>query len=140
MSKDNLIRRAKITGFIGKLVQKCKAVVFDTQATEDCERWQDYGFAGNPVDAEGLIIDAGGMQIIIRADRIKDRPDLKEYEVAVWTKGGHFMKLDADGKFTFKGSAIDFDVDSVKHRGVNIGSDHAHGGVRNGSDDTGAPH
>ena len=42
------------------------------------------------------MIDAGGSVIVLRIDRLKDRPTLANDEVAVWHKEGHKIHLKAD--------------------------------------------
>jgi phage baseplate assembly protein V len=94
----NLLRRARLRGLTeGNQVQVARAEALDDDAKDDAERWQDYGFAGNPVDGQGLVINAGGHTVVIRMDRLAERPHLDAFEVAVWHKEGHFVKLKAGG-------------------------------------------
>lgn len=93
----NLLRRASIRGLKEGRVQKANAKVFDVSAPEQAERWQDYGFAGNPGEGEGIVIDVGGHAIIIRLDRLASRPQLAKYEVCVWHEQGHKLTLKDGG-------------------------------------------
>lgn len=68
---------------------------FTDDARDQAERFQDYGFAANPVDGEGLRIEVGGHTFILRMDRLADRPRLDAYEVSVWHKDGHHVTLKA---------------------------------------------
>ena len=53
--------------------------------------------------------------------------------------GGTALTVGASG-VAVVGGGIDFQTDYVRHRGVNIGDDHVHGGVVRGGDDTFGPH
>lgn len=93
---NELIRKAKMVFTTVKLIQQYKVNIFESRASEDAERFQDYGFAAQPSEGEGLVIDAGGSVIVLRIDRLKDRPTLANDEVAVWHKEGHKIHLKAD--------------------------------------------
>lgn len=93
----NLLRRASIRGIKEGRVQKASVKVFDVSAPEQAERWQDYGFSGNPDQGEGIVIDVGGHAIIIRLDRLSSRPQLAKYEVCVWHEQGHKLTLKDGG-------------------------------------------
>ena len=91
----NLLRRARLRGLREGQVQVARAESLDHDAKDDAERWQDYGFAAHPVDGQGLVINAGGHTIVLRMDRLADRPQLEAYEVSVWHKEGHRVTLRA---------------------------------------------
>jgi phage baseplate assembly protein V len=95
MSLWNLLRRVRIRNLREGLVQTGHVIGFDEDARDDAERFQDYGFAANPVDGEGLRLEVGGHTIIVRMDRIADRPQLAAHEVCVWHKDGHSVTLRA---------------------------------------------
>lgn len=88
-----MLRRALLRGLKEGPVQEVAVQVFDTSGRENAERWQDYGFAGNPGDGQGLVIEVGGHTVVMRLDRIDSRPQLKVGEVAVWHKDGHTTKV-----------------------------------------------
>lgn len=94
---DNLLRRARIRRVAEGLVQRARVEALENDARDDAERWQDYGFAAQPVDGQGLVINAGGHTIVLRLDRIADRPQLADYEVTVWHREGHRLTLKAGG-------------------------------------------
>lgn len=91
----NLLRRARLRGLVEAPVQRVRAEALDDDAKDDAERWQDYGFAANAVDGQGLVINAGGHTIVLRMDRIAERPALAGFEVSVWHKEGHRVTLKA---------------------------------------------
>jgi phage baseplate assembly protein V len=91
----DLLRRARIRSVKEGKVQTARTEATENDAKDDAERWQDYGFAGNPGDGQGLVINAGGHTIVLRLDRIAERPQLAAYEVAVWHKEGHMVRLKA---------------------------------------------
>lgn len=91
----NLLRRARIRGLVEGKVQRARAEALDDDAKDDAERWQDYGFAANPVDGQGLVLNVAGHTIVVRLDRIAERPQLDAYEVALWHKEGHMVRLKA---------------------------------------------
>ena len=93
----DLLRRARIRGVKEGKVQTARTEATENDVKDDAERWQDYGFAGNPGDGQGLVINFGGHTIVLRLDRIAERPQLAAYEVAVWHKEGHMMRL-RDGR------------------------------------------
>lgn len=97
MAFNDLIRKAKMFFTSVKLVQQYKISVFETKDAEDAERFQDYGFTSQPSEGEGLVIDAGGVVMVLRIDRLKDRPAIADDDVAVWHKSGSKMHL-KDGK------------------------------------------
>lgn len=116
MSFWNLVRRVRIRGLIEGLVQRASLAGFDADARDQAERFQDYGFAANPVDGEGLRIEVGGHTFILRMDRLADRPRLDAYEVSVWHKDGHHVTLRS-------GRIVDVECDqlNIKARvGMNI--------------------
>lgn len=92
---DSLLRRARLRGLTEGGVQKVRAEALENDAKDDVERWQDYGFASNPVDGQGLVQNAGGHTIVLRMDRIAERPQLAELEVIVWHSEGHNIRLAA---------------------------------------------
>lgn len=93
MMDANLIRWAKVRGLTEGKMQTGRVEGPPNESRDGAQRPQDYGFAGNPVDGEGLRIEAGGHTVIIRMDRIAERPQLAAYEVAVWHKEGHMVRL-----------------------------------------------
>lgn len=103
---DNILRRARIRGVKEGSVQTARAEALENDAKDEAERWQDYGFACNPVDGQGLVINAGGHTIVLRMDRISERPQLGAYEVSVWHKEGHSVTLKA-------GKLVQVDCDTL---------------------------
>lgn len=103
---DNILRRARIRGVKEGLVQTARAEALENDAKDAAERWQDYGFACNPVDGQGLVINVGGHTIVLRMDRISERPQLEAYEVCVWHKEGHRVTLKA-------GKLVQVDCDTL---------------------------
>lgn len=91
------IRRASFRGLIEGLVQKLRGDATENDGKDAIERFQDYGFAANPVDGQGLKIDWQGHTIVLRMDRLAERPQLASHEVTVWHKEGHKITL-RDGK------------------------------------------
>lgn len=91
----NLIRRARLRGLVDGRVQTARAESLDDQAHDDAERHQDYGFAANPVEGQGLVVHLDGNTLVLRLDRIAERPGLAPFEVAVWHHEGHMVKLKA---------------------------------------------
>lgn len=89
----NLIRWARVRGLTEGEMQSARMEGLDTHARDRAARPQDYGFAGNPVDGEALVLEFGGHTIILRQDKLADRPALAPYEVAVWHKEGHMVRL-----------------------------------------------
>lgn len=94
---ENLIRRARLRGLSEGKVQTVRAESLEGDAKDAAERFQDYGFAAHPLDGQGLVINAAGHTIVLRMDRLAERPQLEAYEVAVWHKEGHWVKLKAGG-------------------------------------------
>lgn len=116
MSLWNLLRRVRIRGLTEGLVQRASPAGFETDARDQAERFQDYGFAANPVEGEGLRIEVGGHTFILRMDRLSDRPRLAAYEVSVWHKDGHHVTLR-------NGRVVDVECDQLNIKasaGVNI--------------------
>lgn len=98
MSTPNIfLRRARIRGLKEGQVQRGRSEAMENDVKDDAERFQDYGLAANPVDGQGLVLTVGGHTIIVRMDRLAERPQLAAYEVAVWHKEGHKITL-RDGK------------------------------------------
>jgi len=150
-----LLRRALMRGLKDGGVQKVRVEVFDDQTRDGVERWQDYGFAGNPGDGQGLVIEAGGHTVVLRMDRAGERPQLDAYEVAVWHKDGHHVILKAGrqvevvaDQVTVKANMrVEGDIDctgtvngavDVTFAGIS-GKAHRHGGVESGPDISGGP-
>lgn len=102
----NLIRRARLRGLVEGGVQKVRAEALEHDAKEAAERWQDYGFTANPVDGQGLVINVAGHTIVLRMDRLAERPQLAAYEVAVWHKEGHKVTLKAGGVVQVDGQEL----------------------------------
>lgn len=147
----NLLRRARLRGLREGLVQVVRAEALTNDARDDVERWQDYGFAAQPVDGEGLILHAGGHTIVLRMDRINDRPQLQAGEVCVWHKDGAYVKLKAGRVVEVEGDEIvlrastsitlDAPVTTVPQPSLVLGgkqiAGHDHGGVSTGGGVTG---
>lgn len=108
MSLPNVfLRRARIRGLKEGQVQRGRSEATENDVKDDAERFQDYGLAANPVDGQGLVMTVDGHTIIVRMDRLAERPQLAAYEVAVWHKEGH--------KITLKeGKLIQVDCDTLK--------------------------
>ena len=87
------LRRARIRGLKEGRVQTARIEALENDVKDAVERWQDYGFACNAVEGQGLVINAGGHTIVLRMDRIAERPQLAAYEVSVWHKEGHNVTL-----------------------------------------------
>ena len=92
---NDLIQKAKMFFTSVSLIQKYKVNIFENRSSEESERHQDYGFASQPSEGEGLVIDAGGSVVVLRIDRLKERPTLANDEVAVWHKDGAKIHLKA---------------------------------------------
>ena len=91
----NLVRRARLRGLVDATIQRVRAESLENQAHDDAERHQDYGFAAHPVDGQGLVMHLDGNTLVLRLDRIAERPGLQPLEVAVWHSEGHMVKLKA---------------------------------------------
>lgn len=135
----DLLRRARLRGLKEGAVQTVRSESLDHQAHDQAERWQDYGFAANVVEGQGLVINAGGHTIVLRMDRLAERPQLAPLEVAVWHQEGHAVTLRSGGKVEIKGTHVDIVADRLTHNGVDIGATHKHGGVASGNATTGTP-
>lgn len=105
------LRRARIRSIAEGKVQTARVEVFDHNGRDSAERWQDYGFAANPVAGEGLVMQVGGHTIIMRCDRIGERPQLAAYEVSVWHREGHCLTL-GDGRRVHIANAAEVTVDA----------------------------
>lgn len=103
---DAMVRRVRIRGLKEGLVQRGRVEALENSAADDAERFQDYGFAAHPVDGQGLQIEVGGHTLIIRMDRLAERPQLAAFEVAVWHKEGHMVRLRA-------GKVVQIDCDQL---------------------------
>jgi phage gp45-like len=95
--RGNWLRWSRIRGLVEGVMQRGRVEVFDRQARDDAKRPQDYGFAANVVDGQGLVLEVGGHTVIMRMDRLAERPQLAAYEVCVWHKDGHKVTLKAGG-------------------------------------------
>lgn len=91
----DLLRRATLRGLTEATVQTVRAEALENEASDACERWQDYGFSALPSDGQGLVLNVAGHTIVLRMDRIAERPALQAMEVAVWHSEGHMVKLKA---------------------------------------------
>ena len=141
------MRRARVRGLKEGSVQKARAEGLENQAHDDAERFQDYGFAGHAVDGQGLVLHVGGHTVVMRMDRLAERPQLAPLEVCVWHREGHRITLKAGKKIVIEGAALEIQMSeavdikspALRHNGVNVGSPHTHGGVATGSDSTTPP-
>jgi phage baseplate assembly protein V len=102
----DLLRRARIRGLVEGKVQRGRAEATEHDAKDDAERWQDYGFTAQPVDGQGLVLNWAGHTIVLRMDRIAERPQLAAYEVSVWHREGHRVTLKA-------GKVVQVDCDEL---------------------------
>jgi len=91
----NLIRRARLRGLVDAAVQTVRAESLEADAKDGVERWQDYGFAANAVDGQGLVINWAGHTVVLRLDRIGERPAMAPYDVAIWHHEGHKVHMKA---------------------------------------------
>ena len=95
MSTAIFLRRARIRGLREGLVQSARVESLENDAKDAAERFQDYGFAANVVEGQGLVITVGGHTVVLRMDRLAERPKLQPFEVSVWHKEGHNVTLKA---------------------------------------------
>jgi len=131
----------------GKVVQAARIEASENDAKDGAERWQDYGFAGNPVEGQGLVFHVDGHTIVVRMDRTAERPKLAAYEVALWHKEGHRITLKAGGVVEVNGTRmvvnmreeIALNSSALTHNGVNVGGSHVHGGIAPGGANTAGP-
>jgi phage gp45-like len=80
-------------------------------------------------------------------DRLAERPQLAEYEVAVWHKEGHMIKLKANGAIEMQGTsltvnmsgAVQINSATLRHNAKNVGDGHTHGGISPGGASTAPP-
>ena len=93
----DMLRRARLRALVDGAIGHVRAEAFGDKAHDDAERFGDYGFASHPVDGQGLILTIGGMTVVLRMDRLAERPALAAYEVALWHKEGHYVRLGAGG-------------------------------------------
>ena len=91
------LRRARMRGLKEGKIQTARIEALENDSKDAVERHQDYGFAGNPVEGEGLVFHVDGHTVIFRKDRIAERPRLDAYQVCIWHKEGHKVTL-KDGK------------------------------------------
>lgn len=101
------LRRARIRGLKEGLVQSARVEALANDAKDAAERFQDYGFAANAVEGQGLAITVGGHTFVLRLDRLAERPRLAAYEVALWHKEGHNVTMKA-------GKLIEVNCDTFK--------------------------
>jgi phage baseplate assembly protein V len=106
----NLMRWVRVRGLVEGLIQKGRAEALDDDARDDAQRPQDYGFAALPLDGQGLKLEIGGHTVIIRLDRINDRPQLDAWDVAVWHKEGHMVKLKSGRVIEMVGDHLDVNM------------------------------
>lgn len=143
----NVMRWVRVRGLVEGPMQTGRAEAVDDDVRDDARRPQDYGFAAMPVDGQGLKLEIGGHTIIVRMDRIGERPQLDAYDVAVWHKEGHMVKLKAGRVVELTGNrlvanmseSIELNSPTLTHNGTDVGSDHAHGGVTRGGDVSAGP-
>lgn len=150
---SSLLRRARIRGLAEGQVQTARSEALSNDAKDECERWQDYGFAARPIDGEGLVINAGGSTIVLRMDRIADRPRLAAYEVSVWHKdgarvtlrAGRVVEIDCDQLLLRADTSITLDAPtttvtqpSLVLAGLQLHG-HRHSGVQSGGLNSGPP-
>jgi phage baseplate assembly protein V len=95
---ENLLRRVRVRGLAEGSVQRARVEGLPNESRDAVERWQDYGFAGNPLDGQGLRLEVGGHTVVIKLDRLASRPRLAAYEVCVWHEEGHKITLKSGGK------------------------------------------
>ena len=107
MTSAVFLRRARIRSLKEGLVQTARVESLENDAKDDAERFQDYGFAANVVEGQGLVIHAGGHTVVLRMDRLAERPRLAAYEVSVWHKAGHNVTLKA-------GKLVEVNCDTFK--------------------------
>ncbi len=76
-------------------MQTVRTEATENDAKDDVERMQDYGFAGNPVSGQGLVLTINGTAVVLRLDRLDNRPNLAPLEVCLWHDEGHNVTLRA---------------------------------------------
>lgn len=154
---SELLRLVKITGLKDGQIQSGQIEAHEAKSHAAARRWQDYGFAAHPVDGQGLAIEVAGHTIILRMDRLAEKPALQEFDVAIWHKEGHLVRLGAGKKVTVENAAevtvqastrVLLDTPLVQMTGaLDVAQDilvsghsilqHDHPGVQSGSDRSG---
>ena len=128
-------------------IKLATATIYDDKVHNEAEHHEDYGFATNPSEGNGITLTIGGITIVLRVNRSEGRPTLAADEVAVWHKDGHIIHLKADSLTLqhkeghklelLAGGKANIQSTTLTHNGVNIGATHTHSGVRAGSASTG---
>ena len=156
---SELLRLVKITGLKDGQIQAGRIEAHSAKSHEQAARWQDYGFAAHPVEGQGLAIGVAGHTIILRMDRLAEQPALQDFEVAIWHKEGHLVRLSAGKKISIENAtevivnasaSIQLNTPTVVIPGqLEVTGDaiiggksflqHTHGGVEPGGAQTSAP-
>lgn len=139
----------------GAGLQKIRFTGLADEEQDEIERFQQYGFTGNPLPgAEGLAAFVGGNRehgYVIAVDDRRYRIHVEGGEVAVYDDLGQVVHLKRDGieissplKISMTAPQLVFDGPATFTKPVAIeGIDfktHVHGGVNPGSGNTGGPH
>lgn len=132
----------------GTDLQVIKAIVGDGELQDGLERVQQYGFTSVPEkDAEVVVLSVNGnrnQSFIIAVDDHRYRlKSLSSGEVAIYSKGGNYVKLSPDGTIKIYGDKIEIGKSTFKkliHEDIFTAMNaHTHGGVAPGGSVTGTP-
>lgn len=103
-----VLRRMLIRLLVEGTVQRVAVDGHDIEADDSVERPQDYGFAGRPGEGSfAWVLEVDGYRIALRAEAAEGRPNLAEWDVAMWHKEGHAIYLK-------EGRVIELDCDHLR--------------------------
>ena len=117
MSDENLVRQADLTLAADAPVQQVRGEVMSNNTGEEMLRYLQYGFASAPAAGQGLILEAGGLAVVLAFDQLADRPGLALNEVMIWHKDGHFIKLNNQGEAEIKALKLKVDAPETEYSG-----------------------
>jgi len=86
-------------------------------------------------NGETILYDAGGQQVALTTSGIRITDQFGN--VVSLSSGG--LTITAVSSLNIEATEVNIESSTLKHNGINIGSDHTHGGVRNGTGDTREP-
>lgn len=123
---ENILKIGRYTNASGADGQLSKVQLKTLRNIEDAFKMGQFGFNSKaPVGSRCVVAQIGNDAMVIANEHIASIIDITSGDTVVYNETGSFIKI-VGGSIQFKSDTIDFDCNTIKHRGVSIDNTHIH--------------
>jgi len=130
---ENILKFGKYTRTDGSDGKNQGVQIKNIRGLDECIKMGQFGINSKaPIGTRAVIAQIGNEKIIIANEHFSSVIDVTSGNTVIYNATGSFIKLE-DGVISFKCDSVEFDCDTIKHRGVSIDNNHIHTGDSGGS-------